>query len=340
MDWNQLSDWLHWRRLLDVGLVAALVYQVLVLLRGSRSGSLLTSLGILFGVYYGSSADMLDLPTVHWILDKILASVVVVLVVLFQEDLRRALTSTLRSPLAGAPKARLSDEIIDEIVRAAAELSSRGLGALIVVEQQAPLDRYIHDGIAVDAELSWQILLAMFIPEHASPTHDGAVVVKKGRIAAAACFLPLAGGAGIPGTLGSRHRAALGLADETDAVVVVVSEETATCSLAHMGQLDLGLSPADLRERLRVLVGSTGHGEAWRDQSWRRRIHFHANADPMPLRPPAAHVPLPQDDGEEEAHLRPPAPILDLADDDDLSLQVDGLGEEDEPYAQESGDDS
>ncbi len=338
MDWTQLSDWLHWRRLLDVGLVAALVYQVLVLLRGSRSGSLLTSLGITFGVYYASSADVLDLPTVHWILDKILASVVVVLVVLFQDDLRRALTSKLRSPLAGAPKARLSDEIIDEIVRATAELSSRGLGALVVVEQQAPLDRYIHDGIAVDAELSWQILLAMFIPEHASPTHDGAVVVKKGRIAAAACFLPLAGGAGIPGTLGSRHRAALGLADETDAVVVVVSEETGTCSLAHMGQLDLGLSPADLRERLRVLVGATGYGETWREQSWRRRIHFHA-ADAVPLRPPAAHVPIPQDDGEDEP-LRPPAPLLDLAEEDDQSIEIDSLGEEDEPAAQESGDDS
>lgn len=334
---GQMGEWLHWRRLLDVGLVAALVYQLLVVLRGSRSGALLTALAIVFGVYYTSRDDMLDLPTVNWILDKVLASVAVLLVVLFQEDIRRALSARLRSPLSGAPKARLSDEIIDDIVRAAAELSSRGLGALIVVEQQAPLNRYIEDGIQVDAELSWQILLAMFIPEHASPTHDGAVILKKGRIAAAACFLPLAGGAGIPGTLGSRHRAALGLADETDAVVVVVSEETATCSLAHMGQLDLGLSPADLRERMRVLFSDGGFGESWQQQSWRRRIHFHATAEPTAIRPPAAQVPMA--DGPAEVDLlRPPAPLLDL--DEEGSIEIDAGFEDNEPDNQESGDDS
>lgn len=132
---------------------------------------------------------------------------------------------------------------------------SCGLGGLVVVEQQAPLDRYVEDGIKVDADVSWQLLLAMFIPDHKSPTHDGAVVIKKGPHRRRRVLSALAGGAGIPGTLGSRHRAALGLADETDAVVVVVSEETATCFLlAHMGSLDLNLTPADLRERIKLLA--------------------------------------------------------------------------------------
>lgn len=307
--WPDLGEWLHWRRLLDVGLVALLIYQLLLLVRGSRSGALLTALGILIGLYFVSRDDVLDLPSVYWILDRVIGSIAVLLVVLFQEDIRRALSSTLRSPLMGGQRAQLSNDIIDEITRTCAELCSRGLGGLVVVEQQAPLNRYVEDGIQVDADVSWQLLLAMFIPDHKSPTHDGAVVIQKGRIAAAACFLPLAGGAGIPGTLGSRHRAALGLADETDAVVIVISEETSTCSLAHMGQLDLNLTPADLRERVRLLVGGQPEMAAWREQSWRRRISFHAEGA-APARPQPAPAPV---EVEYDAP-RPPAPVLDLQD--------------------------
>ena len=307
--WPDLSEWLHWRRLLDVGLVAALIYHLLLLVRGSRSGALLTALGILVGLYFASRDDILDLPSIYWILDRVIGSIAVLLVVLFQEDIRRALSSTLRSPLMGGRKAQLSNDIIDEITRTCAELCSRGLGGLVVVEQQAPLDRYVQDGILIDADVSWQLLLAMFIPDHKSPTHDGAVIIQKGRIAAGACFLPLAGGAGIPGTLGSRHRAALGLADETDALVIVISEETSTCSLAHMGQLDLNLTPADLRERVRLLVGGQPEMAAWREQSWRRRISFHADGlAPARRQPPAVAAEV------EPEPLRPPAPVLELHD--------------------------
>ena len=312
--WPDLGEWLHWRRLLDVGLVALLIYQLLLVMRGSRSGAVVTAFVILFGLYYVSRDNVLDLPTVYAILDRVIGSIAVLLVVLFQEDIRRAMSSTLRSPLMGGQRAELSNDIIDEITRTCAELCSRGLGGLVVVEQQAPLDRYVEDGIKVDADVSWQLLLAMFIPDHKSPTQDGAVVIKKGRIAAAACFLPLAGGAGIPGTLGSRHRAALGLADETDAVVVVVSEETATCSLAHMGSLDLNLTPADLRERIKLLVGGQPEMAAWREQSWRRRISFNSGPDPAPLRPP-----VPRDEplvvaSEIDHEQWPPAPQLDGSD--------------------------
>ncbi len=274
----------EWRGLLDVVLVAALIYQMLTLLRGSRSGAMLTAVAGLFLLYYGSQEDVLDLPTIHWLLGRFVSSIVVLFVILFQEDIKRALTTMVRSPLVFSSKDAASNEVLEEVLRACAVLSQKHLGALIVIEQEAALDRYVADGVRMNAEVSWQLLAALFNPEHANATHDGAVILQKGKIAAAACFLPLAGGAGIPGTLGSRHRAALGLADETDAVVVVVSEETGTCGIAYMGQLDLNLQPADLRERFRLLFGDQPEAMApWR-RAWKRRIHVHG-ATASPVRP-------------------------------------------------------
>ena len=272
------SAFADWRWVLDIALVAALIYQVLTLLRGSRSGAMLTAVAALFLLYYASQEDVLDLPTIHWILGRFVSSIVVLFVILFQEDIKRALTTMVRSPLVFSSKDSASNEVLEEVLRACAVLSQKHLGALIVIEQEAALDRYVADGVRINAEVSWQLLAALFNPEHANATHDGAVILQKGKIAAAACFLPLAGGAGIPGTLGSRHRAALGLADETDAVVVVVSEETGTCGIAYMGQLDLNLQPADLRERFRLLFGDQPEAMApWR-RAWKRRIHVHGAA--------------------------------------------------------------
>ena len=273
----QLSTLLQWRWLLDIGLVALLIYNLLVLLRGSRSGAMLFAVAGMFGIYYFSQDDLLDLPTVNWVLDRFISSIVILFVILFQEDIRRALTSVVRSPLVFSPKDPASNAVLEEVLRACTVLTQRHLGALIVIEQEASLDRYVEDGVRVGAEVSWQLLLAMFIPEHMNATHDGAVIIQKGRIAAAACFLPLAGGAGIPGTLGSRHRAALGLADETDAIVVVVSEESATCSIAHMGELDLNLQPAELRERFRGMFSDRGDGSTTWRRAWRRRINVQAS---------------------------------------------------------------
>lgn len=274
----ELTTLLQWRWLLDIGLVGVLIYHVLLLLRGSRSGAMLIAVGFLFALFYLSQDELLDLPTVNWLLDRFISSIVVLFVVLFQDDIRRALTSVVRSPLVFSPKDPASNAVLEEVLRACTVLSQRNIGALIVIEQEASLDRYVEDGVQINAEVSWQLLLAMFIPEHMNATHDGAVIIQKGRIAAAACFLPLAGGAGIPGTLGSRHRAALGLADETDAIVVVVSEESGTCAIAYMGQLDLNLQPADLRERFRLLFGADQDAASpWR-RGWRRRINVHVAA--------------------------------------------------------------
>ena len=167
--------------------------------------------------------------------------------------------------------------VLEEVLRACGVWSQRGIGALIVIEQETLLDRYVEDGVKMDASVTWQVLLSLFIPSHMNPTHDGAVIIQKGRMAAAACFLPLAYGDDIPPSLGSRHRAALGLADETDAIVVVVSEESGRAAVAHMGQLDLDLKPADLRERFRVLFDEKRERDERWQRRWRRRIVHHGS---------------------------------------------------------------
>ena len=310
--WWQGADWFSWRWLVDVLLVAIAVYQALLLLRGSRSAAVLFAVALLFGVYWLSQDHVLDLPTVNWLLDRMLGSIAVLFVVLFSDDIKRALSAIVRSPLVSGRARGVGQDQLDEVLRACTVLTEQGLGALIVIEQEASLDRYIEDGVPLTADVTWELLVALFIPTHRNATHDGAVILRKNRVAAAGCFLPLAGGAGIPGTLGSRHRAALGLADETDAVVIVVSEESKTCGIAYLGELDLNLSPADLSERLRVLFGDSRPSAGQSQQVWKRRIQFRpqqsadggvAQVDPRARRPQPAVVP--------EAP-RPPAPGLQL----------------------------
>lgn len=262
-----------WRVLIDVGIVAALIYRLLLLLRGSRSGAVLAALAVLFGLFFVSQDALLDLPTVNWLLDRLIGSIVVLLVVLFQDDIRRALASAMRVPLWQKGGDGRDDTVVAEVLRAATTLSQRGIGALIVLEGEAELDRFAEAGVPIDASVNWQLLVSLFVPSHMNPTHDGAVIISKGRIASAACFLPLAGGEDLPATLGSRHRAALGLADETDAVVVVVSEESGRAAVAHMGRLDLELGPDDLKERLRQLAEAQRNREG--EVRWRRRIVHH-----------------------------------------------------------------
>lgn len=351
LSWWHGSGWLNGRWLTDVGLVAVAIYQALVLLRGSRSGSVLLAVALLFGVYWLSQDEALDLPTVNWLLDRLLSSIAVLFVVLFADDLKRALSAVVRSPLMSGRARGVTEDQLEEVLRACTVLCEQGVGALMVIEQEASLDRYIEDGVPVSADVTWQLLVALFIPSHRNATHDGAVILRKDKIAAAACFLPLAGGAGIPGTLGSRHRAALGLADETDAVVVVVSEESHTCAIAYMGELDLNLSPADLRERLRLLFGDRRPaGQPWQ-QAWKRRIQFHPGAilqrggasgsgqEPAPTQTerqrPVEREPEAEDD---DLPQRPPAPALDIARAGQVAAELEAQEEIERQLRQEAQD--
>ncbi|OIP38726.1 MAG: TIGR00159 family protein [Deltaproteobacteria bacterium CG2_30_63_29] len=235
----------------DILLVYYVLYRILLLIKGTKAVQILVGLLLVVVLYFASEQEYFDLQTLNWLLDKFIASFVVILVIIFQEDIRRGLSQVgLSSRFTGL--SRIAEaHFLEEIVKAAAILSERRLGALIVIKREASLDDY--EGIRIDAEVSKELLVSLFIPFKQSPTHDGAVVVANGRIAAAGCFLPLTTNARIDRSLGTRHRAALGMSETTDAVILVVSEETGIISVAFKEELTRRLSTDELRDLLQKL---------------------------------------------------------------------------------------
>ncbi len=238
--------------ILDILIVWYLVYQILMLIRGTKAMQVLVGLLIFITLYFISKPEVFDLGTVHWILDKFIVSFIVILVIIFQEDIRRGLsefgkTGSLSTP---ATEDRLGATPIEEIVKAASLLSEKRVGALIAIEMDAALDQYMVEGIKIDATITKELLVSLFIPYKANPTHDGAVIIRNQRINSAGCFLPLSANDRIDKTLGTRHRAAIGLSESTDAVIIVVSEETGIISVAHCEELTRKLTPEALRDYL------------------------------------------------------------------------------------------
>jgi diadenylate cyclase len=241
-----------WSDVLDIAIVSFLVYELLLLIRGTRAVQMALSGGFLLALYFLS--QWLQLETVNWVIRNLAAYVVFAIIVLFQSDIRRALAHFGRAPFFRYfERAEQADETIEEIVVAASTLSTRRIGAIVVLERQIGLRNYIEGGIPLDALFTYDLLASIFQP--ASPLHDGAVIVQGDRIAAAACFLPLSVNPRVSRDLGTRHRAALGLTEENDAIAVVVSEETGTISLAMGGDLERHLSADGLRTRLHTLLG-------------------------------------------------------------------------------------
>lgn len=245
-DFLQLPGPVTWRDVVDILAVAFVVYNLLLLIRGTRAVQML--LGILFvaALYY--VARVAELPTLRRILESLLIFLPFAIIVLFQHEIRRALASFGRNPLWGFSRSQQVESTFNEIVLAATTLSSRRIGALIVVERLDGLRTYVENGIAIDAVVSYDLLINVFTPE--TPLHDGAVIIQGDRIAAAASFLPLTLNPELSKDFGTRHRAALGISEETDAVAVVVSEETGVISLAFDGELVRGLDPKSLRNDL------------------------------------------------------------------------------------------
>jgi diadenylate cyclase len=207
--------------------------------------------GVLVALFYGS--QWAHLETVHWLVRNLVGYIVFAVIVLFQSDIRRALAHFGRAPFFRYfAKAESAEESIEEIVVAAGLLSSQHTGAIIALERQIGLRNYIEGGIPLDALLTYDLLVSIFLP--ASPLHDGAVIVQNDRVAAAACFLPLTVNPKLGKELGSRHRAAIGLTEENDSVAIVVSEETGAISVVVDGQIERGLDSDRLRTRLRSLV--------------------------------------------------------------------------------------
>ena len=254
MDW--LSELLRrpavsWWDLLDIGLVSILVYELLLLIRGTRAAQMALSGLFIMGLYFLSR--WLQLETVNWVIRNLAGYVVFAIIVLFQSDIRRGMAHFGRAPFFRVlTRPETGNETIEEVVVAASTLAGRRQGAIIVIEREIGLRNYIESGIPLDAQVTYDLLVSIFQPT--APLHDGAVIIQEGRIAAASCFLPLTVQPALSRELGTRHRAAIGLTEENDAVAVIVSEESGLISIALDGTIERGLGPADLRARLKDLV--------------------------------------------------------------------------------------
>ena len=197
------------------------------------------------------STDLLELATLGFLLDNFMVWGALILIVIFQADIRRALTR-VGSGLFSSGRSQ-GARAIEEVVRACQALAQRRVGALLAIEREIEIGEFVEAGTVTDAELTRDLLIAIFLPY--SPLHDGAVVIRGGRIASAGCILPLALRAEIPGALGTRHRAAVGITEETDAIVVVVSEETGKIALVSGGEIEEDLDGPNLRQALQRLTG-------------------------------------------------------------------------------------
>jgi diadenylate cyclase len=235
--------------ILDIALVAILLYQFLALVRGTRAAPMLVGVAALGLAFY--LARLGELRTLNWLLSTMLPYVVFALIVVFQSEIRHALAN-LGSRLSLMRSSSSVADVYDDIVLAANLFSQNQTGALIVIEREIGLRTYIESGVALDARLSYDLLATIFRPS--APLHDGAVIVQRDRIAAAACFLPLSMNPILSTQLGTRHRAAIGITEETDAVAVIISEETGTISVAVAGSIERDLTVERLRERLSNLL--------------------------------------------------------------------------------------
>jgi len=238
---------LTWTAVLDIVVVAVIIYQLLVFIKGTRAVQMALGLALIVVFFYFSR--WIALETVSWMLTNILPYFVFVIIVIFQHEIRRALVRFGQAPLFGGFSTINRNEFYDEIVLAVRTLTTNQTGALIVIERDIGLKTYIESGIALDAALSYDLLVSIFNPS--VPLHDGAVIIQNRRIAAGACFLPLTVKPRLSKELGTRHRAAIGVTEETDAVAIVVSEETGAISFAHDGEMERYIDPDTLRQRLR-----------------------------------------------------------------------------------------
>lgn len=242
------------RNIADVIFVFLLVYAVLKLLRGTRAAPMAAGIGVLVFLYWLSIKQ--DLATLEFVLSNGLLYIGIAIIVLFQSEIRQALITfgnRFRMPFSRTHRGQFGEGVYDEVILAATTLASTKTGALIVIERNVGLKNVIDGGVQLDAELSYDLLLSIF--NTASPLHDGAVVVRRHRIAAASCFLPLTLNPRLSRDLGTRHRAAIGVTEDTDAVAVVVSEETGLLSFVQKGDIKRGLDATRLREFIFEALG-------------------------------------------------------------------------------------
>jgi diadenylate cyclase len=255
---SNIREVLRWEDLVDILLVCIIVYRVLLLIRGTRAVQMLTGFGIILIVYYIS--ERFRFYTLHTILVEFFNNFILILIIVFQDEIRKALTQVGRNPFFTTTNTIEEVAIIEELCQSAHILAQQNVGALIVLERETGLKNYVEAGTALDSRVSADLIAAIFHPT--SPIHDGAIIIRNSRISSAGCLLPISRDPQLRKELGTRHRAALGLTHETDAVVIVVSEERGEVSLAHHGTMLRDLDINALRHQLLDLFGLRKFREA------------------------------------------------------------------------------
>ena len=257
--WQFVST-LRWQDALDIVLVAVIIYQIFLILRGTQAIQVLLGLSLLFLAYLG--ARHLELFTLEWLLDGVVKSFLLIVIILFQTDIRRVLSRMGRKALApgGVPESLT----LEEICEATETLASHRIGGLIVLERQIGLSDYLEGSVRMDALVSRDLLVSLFWPHN--PTHDGAVMIQGDRIVAAGVLLPLSKDPNLDPTLGTRHRAGVGITEHTDALALVVSETNGQISLARGGKLAQNLTRLQLRQALRDVFETNDRKESWFDR--------------------------------------------------------------------------
>ncbi len=236
----------RWQDLLDIVLISIIFYRLLLIIKGTRAAQMLIGIGVLLIASLLSS--YLELYTIDWLIQSFWAQAVLALIILFQPEIRKALAQMGGTQLLQTLTSAEELKSLEEIVRASVALANRKIGALIAIERETILKDFVEIGTPLDAKVSRELLTSIFHPT--SPLHDGAVLIKGNRVIAAGCFLPITLSPEVSKSLGTRHRAGLGLAEETDAIVIIVSEETGVISLAMKGKLETKLDMGRLRNIL------------------------------------------------------------------------------------------
>ena len=254
--------------IIDILLVSYIIYRIILLIRGTRAVQMLAGIAVIIIIYFLSGK--FELQTLHWLFKTFLGSILLVIVILFQADIRRALTQMGKTPFHRTDD--VAEKDLDEIVHAATYMARRRIGALMVIERDTGLRDYVDTGHRLDARLRSELLVAIFLPS--SPMHDGGVIIHKGRIHSSGCLLPLSQNQRIDKRYGTRHRAALGLSEETDAVIIVVSEETQEISLVQQGRITIFQDEKTLAATLKtVLVPDTKARSSWK--TWLSALRSH-----------------------------------------------------------------
>ncbi len=250
----EILSQIRWQDIVDIILMSIILYRLLLIIKGTKAAHMLIGLGVL--LFASLVSQYFELYTVDWLIQSFWAQIVLAIIILFQPEIRRALAQMGEAQFF--PTLTSAEELksLEEIVRASVALANRKIGGIIAIERDTSLKDFIEVGTPLDAKVSKEVLLSIFHPT--SPIHDGAVIIKGNRILAAGCFLPITMSPDISKALGTRHRAGLGLSEETDAVIIIVSEETGQISMAINGKLETHIDMGSLRDILTDLFTKKG----------------------------------------------------------------------------------